>query len=348
MMVYDPLNKLVIRDRAWAEVRQICKNEGKSYHELMGVAQQTANDWLNQVVQVPHLYLIKTEMLFGISIERLSPFTTEENKIFREWQQNANQLYSREMPLDKIAIENLPYLTGFKENARVLVDHDGVLISGLGQIEAYKKNGQNKVKVFVVDIAALIFELRSIKEMADFSKSEYIAIGHRAKQLIGNRKGQHTQLINVKPETVKINAKSKAHDRTVRSQVNTHLINVKSEKIKINIKNKAEDGTVRYQVEWIGKTNEHLAKIFGFSGKNTYYRTEQICYYGTQALIDALDQESISIDRAFKISKLAKDKQNEYAEQNALAHTLKTTSIKLKKEQDNGENSQCKARIVYA
>jgi len=138
--------------------------------------------------------------------------------------------------------------------------------------------------------------------MSDFSKSERIAIGYRIKQLIGSRKGKHTQLVNLKPE-----------------------------KIEINVENQAKDETVRYQVEWIGKTNEHLADLLGFLGKNTYYRTEQIFNHGTQVLMDTLDQGIISIDKAFNVCKLPKDEQNACVVEAVLAHTLKSSPTQRRK-----------------
>ncbi len=339
-MVYDPSDKFVIRDRAWAEVRQICNSEEKSYHELMGVPQQTANDWLNQIGKVPHVYLIKTEMLFSISIERLSPFTEEENKIFREWQRYAYQLHYRELSLNDIVIENIRYLPLLKENDRILVDNNGVLISGLEQLEAHKKNNKNKVKVFVVDIEALILELRSIKEMGEFSKSECMCIGYRVKQLIGSRKGQHVQSVNVKSEKEEANINNKAKDRTIRYEL-------KSTKRTNKHLNETKDRTVRYEVKWAGLTNEHLAKILGFSGKNTYYRTDKVCQQGTPALINALNEGLFSIDRAFEISKSSQDEQNKNVAQAMSDITLKTTSTQRNKQKDY-ENLLCKTSVVYA
>jgi len=283
------MNKYDIHSQAWTEVFQKCGGE-KDYAKLMGKPQETVNDWRNKPgMRVPPVKLMLTEMLVGVSLERTNVFFPEDNKTMREFQQVKNQLHYREMSLDEIVIENIPYLPGFEENDRILVDNEGFLISGLWQIEMHKKNHQNKVKVFVLDMKALILELRSLNEMGDFSKSERIAIGYRLKQLIGSRKGQHPQLLNLK-----------------------------SEKDKINVNHKAEGETVRYQVEWVGKTNQHLAKILGFSGKNTYYRTEKICQQGIRALIDALNEGLFSIDKAFEISKLPEDKQNEFVEQQAL------------------------------
>ena len=301
-MVYLSPNNDQIHSKTWTKVIQKSGNE-KAYAKSIGRAQSTVNERRNNPARrMLTKDLLNTAMSTGFSIETLNPCFPEDNEAMRTFQRGFKQLHAREMSLNEIIIENIPYRSEFKENDRILVDNHNVLIVGRGQIEAHKKNSQNKVKVFVVDIAALIFELLSIEQMSDFSKSERIAIGYRIKQLIGSRKGKHTQLVNLKPE-----------------------------KIEINVENQAKDETVRYQVEWIGKTNEHLADLLGFSGKNTYYRTEQIFNHGTQVLMDTLDQGIISIDKAFNVCKLPKDEQNACVVEAVLAHTLKSSPTQRRK-----------------
>ncbi len=281
-MIHNLVDKYQVRSQAWTEVLRICGGE-KAYIKLINKPQETVNDWRNKPeMKVPSIELMETEMLTGVPIEKLNPFFPEDNKKMRRWQESRKKLHIREMFLNDIVIENIRYLSLLYEDERILVDNYGVLISGLAQIETHKKNHKNKVQVFVVDIEALILELSALNEASDFSKSELICIGYRIKQLIGSRKGKHI-----------------------------YSENSESKKDEISIDNQSRDGTVRYEVKWAGLTNAHLAKILGFSSKNTYYRTEKVCERGTRSLINALNGGLVSIDKAFEISKLPKDKQNE-------------------------------------
>ena len=300
-MIHNALNNDEIHSRAWIEVFRRCGNE-KRYAKLMKTPQPTVNGWRNKPgIKVPMIKLMETEMLTGVLIEKLNPFFPEDNKIMRRWQENRKNLHIREMFLNDIVIEKMRYLPLLQEDERILVDNKGVLISGLTQIEAHKKNHKNKVRVFVVDIEALVLELCTINEIGDFSKSELICIGYRIKQLIGSRKG--------KP---------------------IHSLSRESEKDGININKPSIDRTVRYELKWAGLTNAHLAKILGFSGKNTYYRTEKVCEQGTPSLINALNEGLVSIHKAFEISNLPKDKQNEVV----LQLVLVKTKLSTQEEQD--------------
>lgn len=84
--MFNTEDKYEICYYAWLEVKKWFGSV-TAYAKLMGLPHSTVNDWFNSPgIEIPFEYLALTELITGVPIERLSPFTEHINKIMRRWQ----------------------------------------------------------------------------------------------------------------------------------------------------------------------------------------------------------------------------------------------------------------------
>ncbi|HXH55280.1 MAG TPA: hypothetical protein VNK03_06020 [Gammaproteobacteria bacterium] len=276
-MIDYRLNHCVSTDRAWLEVRQKVKIRGASYHEEMDVPQQTANDWLNQRSRPPLLMLIKTEINYDVSIEKLAYFTPAEIKVLREWQQNANRLHAEDIDLNKIIIEDTKAHIG-SDDDRIITDNFNVLVSGFKKVAALKADNKNKVWAITLDLESVLFGMSSAAKLhANLSLSEIIALGNRLERFVRNLEDEFTVLST---KTDPQDPKKDDYKAFIRSKWN----------------------------EVSGRTDTRIAKTLGFS-HGTYVRAKSVCQQAIPELKAAFSAKKISIAEAAEIARLSKAEQ---------------------------------------
>jgi DNA-binding transcriptional regulator YdaS (Cro superfamily) len=267
---YDEIRKL-----AWLEVVRIFGSQRKLAN-FLDVEQSTISTWINKSnAAIPYETALAITEKTKISINRLlpnHPITNYFNKLY------ANKLMVLEnMSISKILIADLKYLPYPQPDRHIIVATNGILISGLVELEAYKLVNKDLINVILLDLESLYLELSFIKDFPyKFTIMEIVAIGCALKQLLGKRQGQRTDLGFNQPK----------------NQIN-------SNKLSILVPNW---GLVP------GKTDKKIAKILEFS-KGTYLRVVQIYLNGSKELINALHNNQISINKASIISKLPKEQQ---------------------------------------
>jgi len=277
-MIFIERSKSEIRSKAWGEVLYKFVTI-QAYADAVGVPRETARDWMNnEKAKVSFPFLAKTEVLTGISIERLSPFTEEENRIMRQWQ-NTKQLNTIEMLLDEIVIKNS--ITSNCFESRIIVDVNGRLISGWSQIEKLRAEGKRKALVSVLDLEVLLLEMRTLQDISvDFLINERVDVGLSLKELAGSHQGERTDLVS----------------------------NLGNE----NLKNDKNNGQLRRKCSEVrGKIDQKIAKIVGLSSRDSYIRAMKVCLQGIQELVYAMNHELVSINKAFQLSKSPKEQQQE-------------------------------------
>jgi hypothetical protein len=275
-MSVDRLNKYEIRHRALLEVVRICGGV-TAYSKAINTSRSRASNWVNNPeMEIPYEYLVLTEDLTHVSIERLSPFTEAANKVVRRLRAKDKPLLIN-IELGEIAIGKQPYIPFLNQTRSIIVGTDGVLISGLTQLEAYKASGTRKVQAVVLDLEALILEKRALREMAvELLLSERIAIALRLSQLF----------------------KSKQF-RPRWDENKSHI----------------ENRVVSFCPTWDetrSRTDEIIARLIDLNSKSTYHRAKQVYLKGTIDLISMVDGEQITIGEAAKIAKLSSRQQFEF------------------------------------
>jgi hypothetical protein len=254
-----------IRHRALLEAIRCCGGVA-AYGRRIKVSRARASNWCNKLdIKIPYEYVLLTEELTQVSIERLSPFTEEINKSMRRYLSGKSPYINRE--LNDILIGKQVYVKHLKPDRPIIVGTDGVLISGLAQMEIYKAAGIKKSQVMVLDLEALFLETRPIEDMNIHLLliSERVAIGLRLEQLISSRMGR--------PKNPNLSSREK--------------------ELKNNPKTLPKWGEI------VGRKDVKVAHMIGFS-TNTYYRAKQTYLKGNAELIDALDCKDISIARGAK------------------------------------------------
>jgi hypothetical protein len=256
-------NKIEIRRRALLEAVRFCGGVSTLSHHLK-VSRSRASNWVNQPeIEMPYEYALLTEDITQVSIERLSPSTEVVNKMMRRLRSQIRPSLVRK-ELSEISVGDHPYLNWHKPDRPIIVGTDGVLISGLVQVEMLRASGVKHADVLILDLEAFLLEKRIIQDVNfDFLISESVAIGLRLESLIGNRQGQRNDLksISTKNETT----------------VLPTLIKIK------------------------GRKDIRVAKIIGYS-TNSYYRARKIYLHGNLEMITVMDKKEISI--AFAASKI--------------------------------------------
>jgi len=288
--VFTEIDKDEIRHRALLEVIRFFGSVSACAKALQ-VSRARVSNWLNKIrIRIPYEYVLLMEHLTQVSIERLSPFTEKTNKAIRS-QQNKEKIL--EQSIEKIIVEQPIPCGCCQQSHPILVGTDGVLIRCLFQLEAYKKMGKSKIPVTIIDVGSLLLGVRTIEEIpVQFLTSDRVAIGLRLEQLIGNRQGQRTDL----------NKKAKIHKNS--SELRPKWDEVKYEKEILDslpIPSRACNAVNGR------RTENRVAKLVTLNSKNTYHRAKQVYLQGDEALIQALDRDEISINKAAQLVQLSQD-----------------------------------------
>ena len=278
MLLYTQDKYDKIRKAAWLEAVRFFGSE-KELGIFLEVEQSAISKWINKPKRsIPYDKALAVEQKTRISIDRLSP-NNPINKYLNE-RGSANKLILSEMLTDQILITDLPYLTFQKPDHHIIISTNGMLISGLAELQAYKVAKTNQIKVIILDLEGLLLGVNSIKEiLSKFTTTELMAIGCSLGKLLENRQGQRNDL------------------------------SLKQSKTQINSNNLGSLSTIWYEVT--GRTDNKIAKILGFS-KGSYLRAKQVYLNGSEELINALDNKQISIARAATIAKLSKNQQHNF------------------------------------
>ena len=273
-MFFNDREKYEIRHRALLEAIRFCGGVA-AFSRRIKVGRSRASNWLNQPeINIPYEYVVLTEDVTQVSIERLSPFTEAANKAIRRLSAR-DKLFTLDLPLDEIQLGNYCYSDYSKLKQSIIVSTDRVLISGLSELQAQKANGMKKVPVTVLDVGSLILEMRSLQTMGtDLLLSERLAIGLHLEQLLGKARGYRSDL-------------KKRH-------TNKPLDN---------------NGSQLHRIcdEVAGGKGSKIAQLIGLPSKDSYYRARQVYLRGDLELIDMLDQKQISIAMAVKKANSRKD-----------------------------------------
>lgn len=271
-MSLDIRNKYEIRHRALLEAMRICGGV-TAYSKSINISRSRASNWLNRdEIEIPYEYVVLTEELTQVSIERLSPFTEMTNKVIRRLRSKEKHRQIN-IKLDEIIISNHPYLKYVQEGRPIIIGTDRVLISGLMQLRAHKTLKTNTVPVKILDLEALLLEMRSIEEInINFLISEQVAIGLRIEELLGDRQGKRNDLHPNKKDR-------HTYEMTTLDRICD-------------------------EVQDKGKV---ISRVAGFSSRNSYYRARQVYLHGNSELIDKLDKKELSIAMAAQQSKFSED-----------------------------------------
>lgn len=267
-MSFDSANKYEIRRRALLEAIRFCGGVA-AYSRRLKVSRSRASNWRNQPeIAIPYEYVVLTEDITQVSIERLSPFTESANKVIRRLR-SKDKLSSVSMEVKEIIIEEQPYPKWQNPERPIIVGTDGVLISGLMQVEIHKASNIKKIQVFVLDLEALILEKRTVEDMnIDLFISEQVAIGLRLEQLLGNHSGRRNDLPHCNS---------------------------------LNGLNSTEPRRICDEVRW--DRGGMIAQIVGLPSRDAYYRAKQVYLSGNSELINLLDLQKISIATAARKAK---------------------------------------------
>lgn len=260
--------KYEIRRRALLEAVRFCGGVA-AYSRCLSINRSRASNWINQSdIEIPYEYAVLTEEITQVSIERLSPFTEAANKVIRRlrYKGKTEPIY---FELKSIIVGEHRYFKYPQKDRRLIVGTDGVLIPGLAQMEVYKSIKMKKVPVIIVDLEALLLQVRSIRDInTRLLISDKIAIGLRLEQLLGNQQGQRHDLLK----------------RRIRKIKDFNQLRLICNEVK-------------------GSRGDKVACASGFQSKASYYRARQVYLEGNQDVIDQMDNKEISIAMASKLVK---------------------------------------------
>ena len=274
MLLYTQKQCDLIRKTAWLEAARFFGSERK-LGLFLGVDQSTISKWIHDPkIPIPYDKALAVEEIIGhISIERLLPNHPINKYLYKRV--GTNELL--EVLIDKIVITDLPYLSFKQPDRTIIIDADGILISGLVELQAYKKAKKAKIKVVILEVKELLLGTNIIKSN-QFIVTELVAIGLRLQQLLGNRQGRRNDL-NLKASTGKDN-------------------------------NLLQANNIGYAI--IGRTDHKIASILGFSSKDSYIRAKKVYLNGSKKLIQALIAKHVPIGRAAVIAKFPKNQQAKF------------------------------------
>jgi hypothetical protein len=179
--------KQEIRHRALIEAIRFCGGVC-AYSKRIKVRRSRASNWLNRPeINIPYEYVVLTERITQVSIERLSPFTEEANKAIRHLRAS-DKMLPITVTLNDIKIKPYPEADCLKAKNALIIGTDKVLICGLEQIKSYQAHPLKQVDAIVLDLESLLLEMRSIKDTnLNLLMSERIAIGLRLEHLLNNQ-----------------------------------------------------------------------------------------------------------------------------------------------------------------
>ncbi len=152
----------------------------------------------------------------------------------------------------------------------MIIGTDGVLISGLAQLELQKSPKKAKVQAIVLDLEAIALEERSLKEAnLELLISEKVAIGLCLERLIGSYSGKRNDLKNEQND----------------------------DQIAINKSPCCPGNKVRL--------DSVIANLVDIGSRDTYFRAKTVYLHGDVEIIQAMDNQSLAIkSAALKIKNL--------------------------------------------
>ncbi len=203
-MFINRSTKAKIQNKALIDAKCLFKGIA-ALARLLGVSRKRVSNWINLKVKIPYEYLIIISAITQISLERLSPFTERANKIIRQWRAAGNSIVVERVIASITVLEN--YIDKCSIQAQsILLGTDGVLISGLTQLEIYKAAGRDKTPVIILDLESLRLGSRTLLDLHKcFVISEQVATGLRLEQLRSNHQSQRNNLnkgINQNDESI--------------------------------------------------------------------------------------------------------------------------------------------------
>ena len=238
--------KQEIRHRALLEAIRFCGGVC-AYSKQIKVARSRASNWLNRPeINIPYEYVVLTERITQVSIERLSPFTEEANKAIRRLYANENGV-PIPVALNDIKVHASPEGDYLKLKNALIIDTDKVLICGLEKVKACKLTQMKQIDAIVFDLKSLLLGVQPIKKLdPSLLMSERIAIGLRLEELLNNSLGRICDEVDA-------------------------------------------------------ENNKKIACVIGFENKEHYWLAKKIYLKGNLALLQALDENKISIIQAVEI-----------------------------------------------
>lgn len=230
---------------------------------------------LNESRKLSLKHALKIERETRIDLECLSPFTEEENKLIKSrdrWLQNP----FIEIEVQKILIHPTLEVYDTDPERPIIINTDGILISGLLQLEQHKAKYCKKISVIVVDLEGLWLEIKTLEDFNfKFVDSERFKMGRWYEKEIGNCSGFRSDLI--------------------------------SQSLTENLENTAQPLPARGEV--IGRKDIKIARILGYS-TNNYYRLKQVYLYKDRSLMQAVDLKQTTIGEAAELVEDSKPKKH--------------------------------------
>jgi len=266
-MYFKPWDKYKIRHRALLEAIRFCGGVS-AYSNRIKVSRSRASNWCNKPeINIPYEYVVLTEDVTRVSIERLSPFTELANKTIRRFR-SVEKLLPVEMAINKIIIDNYQNYQNYKQEERpIIVGTDRVLISGLNQVNVLKAKKMQGMVVTIVDLESLLLGMKTISDLiCNLLISEQIAIGLRLEKLMND-------------------VQDKGRNNIRYCQLgNTNQLRPRWDEVKTNY--------------------ERIAHIVGMNNKSDYFQARQVYLSGDSELMNKLDSKEIALSAAVGCFKL--------------------------------------------
>lgn len=264
-------NKIEMRKRALLEAIRFCGGV-TGFSKRLKVSRPRASNWVNKPeIEIPYEYVVLIEAITQVSIERLSPNTEAANKVIRALRAQ-NKFAPLFVEISSILVADHFYSCA-KPGRPIIVGTDGLLISGLSELEAQKSSKQRKIQVTLLDLEAIALGHRSLNETnLELLVSEKVALGIRLEQVLGKHQGARNDI----KESPKL------------------------------IKKIIDDSELCPKWDKVERLDSYVAHLIDLKSKNTYQRAKQVYLQGNLDLIHAMDQRQISIAMAAQNLKILK------------------------------------------
>lgn len=191
-----------------------------------------------------------------------------------------------ELPIENIRIKNrfrkdmgdMDILAHSIETVGLLqpigVDYDFYLVFGERRLRACQQLGWKDIPVTMIDLKQPLQAENDENEVRkDFTPSERVAIGRAIEEQIGNRSGRPTKEISQ----------------------NIGELNQSSET--------EQPSQIFGEVKPGQKTYEYAAEKAGFGNPETYRQAKHVVDNAPQAIVDKMDQGSLSINKSYQVTK---------------------------------------------
>ncbi len=263
----------------------------------VGVTQQTVSLWLNRDEKIPTLFAFKIFAAVKglIPLDELSSDATSICQLFdsvRFFQKFPQIL----LPIDEINVSemncpiylNQEFLVFDLNNEMllrpILVDSSRRVITCSCRIHANRMLKNKSIFVHKINLPDVIAGRISIAALIQtLPVSEQVAVGKAIERELGNRQGKRTDLLPHKSAEV---SKSNGSERFKFLQDNLE----------------ARHGS---------ETRVVAARIAGFSSHFLYGEAKEVTEKGISSLIQAMDNQKLSISKAKKIAQLPQDEQRQ-------------------------------------